>query len=482
MENVNENVLRQKSLKAASLLVICLLFGVWLREAIMGGEFGLSVLMTVVIYYCVVLWYFDFNFAGMNKKAMLLSFPIVFLATGFFFHDNFASQIFAIPTLFGLIIFQTLFLFDQGSRNFISLRYFPMVFRKTVVGSVNGLVCLISQIKLSKNKRISSEAKNVILGLLIALPVVLILITLFSSADSGYAEGLKKLFDYFNLKFNNIFLDIFFAVFFGFPIAACLVGLKHAPEKPPITLEKPIYLNITILSTVLISLLMVALSFIIFQSQELFSGPGGSLVTRASSAIEGFIQLTFASAVLFSAITPVFLLAKKNARKLPNILRALVLCLSLSNLIILYSAFLRMSAYIEDGGLSIKRLLTMWFMVLIAVSLIGLIVKCFVPRLGLLQFLAITALVGVCFLNIINVDRSVAQFNIGKYIEANGTYTIDVKQLGSLNSSILPDLRKLDANMPESKAKADVQRLMRKFELENQDARKQTIFNFNLNW
>jgi len=478
-----ENNIEQKGYKAGPLLLFSLLFGAWVREAIMGGGFGLSVLLTVAVFYVLVLWYFDFNFSAINKKAAILSIPVIFLAIGFLFHENFVSQIFAIPTLLGLIVFQTLFLFDKWSKNFISLRYVPMVFRKTFVGSINGLVKVFSQIQRTKNKRFSSEAKNVIIGLVIALPIVLILISLFSGADSKYADAINNFFVYFNISFSNIFLDIFFAAFFGFPLAACLAGLKFSPEHPPVTLQKQLFLNSTIITTVLFSLLLVALSFIAFQFDYLFNGAARSLTSQASRAIEGFTQITFASALLFSAITPVFLLAKKAAGRLPNLLRGLVVCLSISNLIILYSAVVRMMAYIDDGGLSVKRLLTMWFMILIAIALIGVVAKCFAPKFGLMQFLVITAIIGVCFLNIINVDRTVAQFNISKYISSGYTYKIDIKHLNTLSMSILPDLKALEAKMPEGKPRLQLAKVIKeKEETVAALAKRQTIFNYTLNW
>jgi len=104
-----------------------------------------------------------------------------------------------------------------------------------------------------------------------------------------------------------------------------------------------------------------------------------------------------------------------------------------------------------------------------------------VPRMGLIQFFAVIAIVGVCFLNLINVDRTVAQFNINKYIAAQGTYKIDLKQLSYLNNSILPDLRVLDANMPSGKDKVHLQVMIEAMQRQQKFA-KITIFNYTLNW
>ncbi|MEI6602245.1 MAG: DUF4173 domain-containing protein [Clostridia bacterium] len=476
-----ERVVTQDKIKATSLLVVSLLFGIWLREVLVGNGFGLSVLITVIVYYAIVFWYFDFNLSALNPKAAILCVPIVFLAAGFLLHPNGVGQFFAIPTLLGLVILQTIFLFDRTSKNFLSVRYVPMMFRKVFNGSVNGIERLFIQMKQTKNKKASSQVKYILIGLVIALPLVAILIALFSRADQGYADAITHLLRYFNINLSNIFLDLFFCGFFGFPLAACLVGLKYIPEKAPVTFEKPLHLNVTILATVLISLLLVALSFIAVQFQSLFFPAGATLFSRASTAIDGFAQITFASALLFAAITPVFLLAEKRLGKLPNSMRALIVLLSLSNLAILYSAVYRMSNYIADGGLSVKRFLTMWLMALIAVALVGVLVKCFVPRLGLIQFFAVTAILGVCFLNIINVDRTVAQFNISKYISAQGTYKIDLKQLGYLNNSILPDLRILDANMPSGKDKVYLQRMIDERQRQ-QRTTEITILNYTLNW
>ncbi len=468
--------------KAIPLIIICLALGAWMREAAMGGGFGASVLCTVLLIYALVLWYFDFDASKLNPKAALLTIPVLVLAVGFLIQEDFVAQIFALPTIFLLLLVQVLFLFDKKAKNFIALRYVPMMFRKLFVSPINGVTVLAEQMKAGGKKKFSTELRNVLIGLAIAMPIVAVLVFLFASADNFYKEIINSIFNGLDVHINRIFNDAFFAGLLGLPMAICLAGMKHKPELLPETLENPPHLNITILATVLTSLLLVAVSFIALQFQHLFFAVPTSLPKLSQRAVEGFEQIVFASVVLFGAIIPVFVLAKKVAGKLPLLLKILVLALSVGNLIILYSALFRMNAYIASGGLSVKRLLSMWFMVLIALALIGLVVKCFVPRMGLMQYLAGVAVVGVCVLNLINIDRTVVQYDINKYLTSGGAYHLDLDYFRYMSPTILPDLKELRPKLLESSSKKDLDKLINYLEeTKYWNLMSRNIFNFTLN-
>ena len=111
---------------------------------------------------------------------------------------------------------------------------------------------------------------------------------------------------------------------------------------------------------------------------------------------------------------------------------------------ILASAVKRMLLYVEVNGLSVKRILTLWFMVIVAACLIFLMVKCIAPRFKAMPFMMGSILVCCVALSFVNLDGWIAQYNVNGFLSGRLTQTSDfLDHLGTLSYSATPATAKL---------------------------------------
>lgn len=94
----------------------------------------------------------------------------------------------------------------------------------------------------------------------------------------------------------------------------------------------------------------------------------------------------------------------------------------LSAFVLLMCAAFRLYMYIDAYGLTLRRILSAWFMVCILAAVIICIVRLYDKRLRALQAMAITAAVLYAALNLINIDAMIAQ-SVLKKADARGYMT-----------------------------------------------------------
>lgn len=196
-------------------------------------------------------------------------------------------------------------------------------------------------------------------------------------------------------------------------------------------------------AVILLALNIVYAAFVSVQFTYLF----GNVETAAMSggfaeyARNGFFQLVKVSAVnLLTLLLAVRLLPKFG--KGGGVPRILSLLLILFTMVILASALYRMCLYISVYGLSVKRLLTLWAMAVITVSLIAVAIKLVKADFPLYRFLFAAVLVLWLALSAMNVNKVVADYNVDAYLDGR-LEQLDIHYLVSLRTGIAPAMNKL---------------------------------------
>ncbi len=82
-------------------------------------------------------------------------------------------------------------------------------------------------------------------------------------------------------------------------------------------------------------------------------------------------------------------MTKKKAGKLPLWIMLTTVCLCACNGVLLISAVKRMLLYVDVYGLSVKRVLTLWFMAFIALCFFWMFIKCFVNKLDVMKWIGL---------------------------------------------------------------------------------------------
>ena len=177
-------------------------------------------------------------------------------------------------------------------------------------------------------------------------------------------------------------------------------------------------------------------------------------------AREGFFQLCAVAALNFflTALLLSFLKRREDGRP-PVAVTVAATLLLLSTLILIATAVSKMALYIDAYGLTRLRVLSTWFMVVIAVCTLIVAVGLFVKKTKPLPSCLAVAVVLFAALTLSSPDRLIADYNVDRYLD--GTLkSVDVEMLGELGDDAIPALLRL-ADYWDEKNGTDVKTLLK---------------------
>lgn len=278
----------------------------------------------------------------------------------------------------------------------------------------------------SKNRYIG----KILLGLVLAIPVLVVLSALLSSADAVFGNMFSRFFSEI-ADLGNI-VKVLFMLLLGFFSSYC--GMRYADMsgadiKVTNHRKREPVVPITVLS--LVSILYLAFSVI--QILYLFIGgftlPQG--VTYAEYARSGFFQLLFVSALNLIVV----LIMKKYILR-SRILDALLLLICACTYIMIASSAIRMIMYIREYHLTYDRILVLVVLLTLAVLFAGVMIFVIKENFPFMHF----AVAAVCLLYMVfafaNVDRIIASYNLNHI--SSDKYHHDMYYISELSADAAP--------------------------------------------
>lgn len=305
-------------------------------------------------------------------------------------------------------------------REFIKRSFFFGV--HTVIGLPRVLVdANKSRSDVPKAKKVLQIIGTVLLGVLIAIPLLLIFGRLLSSADSQFAASMDAFLNFFKFfKLEEFWPQFFLVLFFFWGIAGALyfmLSRSHRQEKlkPDQALIPPFLAN----TAALVALALVCVMFLVFiVGQWAYFFGGATNITAdghnySSYARSGFYEL-MAAASIAAIVHYVFSSITKRETKAQSVSFSVVAALLLVLVgLMLVSAFQRLVLYEFVYGFTRDRLVAHVFMIFLAVLLVALAVMEISKNLKrlFLVLLMSTFLFGVT-LFVVNVDKTITRLNI----------------------------------------------------------------------
>ena len=196
--------------------------------------------------------------------------------------------------------------------------------------------------------------------------------------------------------------------------------------------------NGVIVSTVLVILNLIQLAFVAVQFGYLFAGmklPGG--MTYSQYARSGFFELCGVLCISVMIIIFCLIFVEKHEGRLPKSVSLLLTLFIACNFVVVVSAVFRMLTYIKVYDLSVKRFMVTWHSDFCA-HLISAVIKIWSPRFNLPVYVVIVTLIMTASVNLVNVNRIIAEYNVDCYIQSIGTdkpRDIDTEYLAALGPS-----------------------------------------------
>ncbi len=282
----------------------------------------------------------------------------------------------------------------------------------------------------------SSAIMSAARGFVIALPFLFFFTLLLSAADGRFADLMAVPFE---IKYPQLSENIFFVVFFSTGAGLFLFGASPAMRSRLLVSPSRFRLrpNIIEASAVLGMVSLLFLVFVVVQASHLFDGftaaagvPGRSL---SYSARAGFFEMSIVAAVSLVLVTSLRNRLDAKSDKDSALFGKLAALNGFLVLLILFSAALRMYAYVAEYGWTELRLNTAFAMVWTSLVFSYLILSLLRPALTIplpkVGIVAAYTLLGV--LNVMNPHAFIAKDNLQG---AN----VDPYYLGRLSEDAVP--------------------------------------------
>lgn len=322
--------------------------------------------------------------------------------------------------------------------DYIKIIFLPFKFIRPFFGSLSR-VCIFK--KVGTDGKIFSQ---VFKGILITIPVLLIFIILFASADLIINKYITNIIDT-SVKMETIFRSILVltvtSVFIGaysyiFNDTKNIVKEKEESELKVGRIESSILLG---------SVNVLFFIFILVQLTYLFGGEGNISAqgfTYAEYARKGFFELVAVAIISFLLLftTEKYIVRKNTGHTLMFIILSSTLILQI--ILIMVSAFTRMSLYEQAFGFTTLRLYTHVFIIFLAVVFALLLYKIHVDkRENAFAFhIFISIVMFLTVMNFINPDMFIARKNIERF---NTTGELDILYLSYLSDDAIPETIKI---------------------------------------
>ncbi|MEW6083152.1 MAG: DUF4173 domain-containing protein [Chloroflexota bacterium] len=280
-------------------------------------------------------------------------------------------------------------------------------------------------------------------GLLIALPIVACFASLLAAGDVVFNQKLQDFFDFEDL--GEFIWRSFTVLFWAYIIVgvfrhAALHSRDNELIREGKSAVKP-FLGFTETAVILACVSGLFLIFVVIQFQYFFGGQtniGVEGYTYSQYARRGFNELVtvaFLSLVLILGLSSVTRRETDQQKRTYSWLSAFLVALVL---VILISAYQRISLAIDWHGYSRLRLYPRIFLIWLALLLVAVIVLEIIRKERYFAFAAVVASVGFAVtLTLFNVDAAIVKYNIPRVL--NGKW-INVGHLASLSTDAVPVL------------------------------------------
>lgn len=295
------------------------------------------------------------------------------------------------------------------------------------------------------------KAVHVAFGFALGLPAVLIALWLLSSADHFFGGLMQSGFHVLDFADGEAAIRTVFTLLGGLCLFSLLRSTQCRPAALPDAKERGVAPEILVTPLTMLSAVYAVFTYI--QCRYLLFGSAEAVRTAgyAEYARSGFFQLVALAFLTLLLILPCLSLGKNS-----KAVRTLCGVTAMLTVVIDYSAFYRMRLYIEAYGLSILRLITLWGMLMILLSLGACLFKCLMPRARICPLLTAAALSSWLLLNLANPDRIVAKYQVDAY-NMGTLSSLDTDYLASLSPDVLSELERIEDPKDREQALSRVQ-------------------------
>lgn len=402
---------------------------------------GISVLLFAISTIFLLSYVLEKNKKVKNKKAYILTIPILLLSSTYFIFNNVFFSILNVIVILGLLA--TMLVWMLNGKLEISL-WLSKIFN-IIIGPIEFIGNASSTIKeeskqlfYNSNRQENMKKqmlKKIIKAIVISIPILLIILFLLITADDNFANIFSTFSKYIMNLFTSmqiwyliariLLIGILFIYFVSFLYNilnknSSFNQIEEYKRKREIKIE-----GITINTMVTILNIIYAL-FSIVQIMTILEHREMTISQYSSSARQGFFQLMIVTFINLIIILIGNNNKKENSKKENIYLKCMNLLLIIFTIVLVIVSFQKMYLYENNYGYTLLRLLVYVTLITELILLIPTAIYVINRKINIFHYYFTIIIVMYVILNFINIDQIIAKRNVDRYIE---TGKIDIQYL-----------------------------------------------------
>jgi hypothetical protein len=351
------------------------------------------------------------NYAGI----ILLGISVCFTADTFIIvMDNIGIFVLVIT---GLIRY----FYDSSNLGFVRYGLTTLDMASSPVSSIDRYFTDYKLYKKSSEDRRRGVIGYVLIGLVIAVPLLFIMITLLSSADQIFGDAMETVFGIFmswDIVWFVVFAWIVLVYVYGVIVQAPVINRHVRPDKQG---EQEPIIAITAMGLLTLVYLIFSLVQILYLFMNNMTLPDN--LTYAEYARQGFFQLLFVSVINVAMVIICHGIFRKS-----KVLNIVLTVMSACTYVMIASSAMRMIMYIKEYDLTYLRILVLVGLAMIACVLTGVIIRIYAERFPLVNFSLLCIMTIYIVFSFIKPVHIIAEYNlnISKIAEIDYDYIMDL--------------------------------------------------------
>lgn len=300
------------------------------------------------------------------------------------------------------------------------------------------------------NNKNSSGVKNVLIGIGISLPVLLVVIPLLVSSDEAFGSLVSIVFKNIGIYLVELIVAAFVFLYIVLYFVSKRKRLGHIQSKSkPYKGFVPMSVSVSFLSMISV----VYLTYLFSQLAYFFSAfsgilPKGYELTESEFARRGFFEMFAICAINMVIITLVTIFTKRTGKRKSIAVKSISSFIMLFSVLLLVTSIAKMKLNIEIFGLSKNRILVCAFMLMMLVAIFFYVLHIINPKISYMQSIVVICSTIFIALAFSNIDARICEYNINAY-ENNKISTLDAGYISNLSDSAMPYVVELAKNNDE---------------------------------
>lgn len=296
----------------------------------------------------------------------------------------------------------------------------------------------------STSKEGKKSFGKIMLGLLCALPVLIVVVSLLIKSDDAFSGMMSRIFVSFSDGVSTVFKISLGA---GFAILAVSYGFSLKFGRVSDAKESEISgIDNTYIISFLSAISVCYLLYLFSQLAYFFSAFKGFLpnqdITYSEYARKGFFEMCVIAVINITLVFLSMLFSKKQDGKVCVGIKITSTFITVFTLIIIATSISKMVLYIDEYGMTVLRLTTSAFMLFLAISFLTIILRIYSNKINIVKTTLVTAGIMVLLLGTVNVNGVCAKYNYQAY-KTQKSQNIDIEAMYKLGDDGIPYLTKL---------------------------------------